>query len=80
LDLKPNVDGYDHHVKNNTTHVECVNISNVHDNRGCWNHIRIIQKIPEQHTGKHDVEELQEAAILGTAHVLQKVQSAYHVK
>jgi hypothetical protein len=32
------------------------------NNRGTWNHFKIIQKIPEQTT-----------AILGTAHILQRV-------
>ena len=32
--------------------------------------IKIIQKVPEQHTGKYDIKELQKTAILGTAHKL----------
>jgi hypothetical protein len=31
----------------NTAHVECKNKSDVN-----WNHLQIIQKIPQQHTGK----------------------------
>jgi len=31
---------------------------------GNGNHLKIIQKIPEQLPGKHDVKELQKAAIL----------------
>jgi hypothetical protein len=37
------------------------------NNRGNWNHLNIIQKIPEQHTGKHEIKELQKTAIFGTA-------------
>jgi hypothetical protein len=33
-------------------HVECKNKSDTTNNRGNWNHLKIIQKIPEQHNGK----------------------------
>jgi hypothetical protein len=36
----------------NTAHVECKNKSDTNNNRGNWNHVKIIQKIPEPHTGK----------------------------
>jgi hypothetical protein len=36
----------------NTGHVECKNKTDTTNNRGSWNHFRIIQKIPEQHAGK----------------------------
>jgi hypothetical protein len=32
--------------------VECKNKSDTNKNRGEWNHLKITQKIPEQHTGK----------------------------
>jgi hypothetical protein len=36
----------------NTAIVECINESDTSNNRDNWNHLKIIQKIPEQHTGK----------------------------
>jgi len=37
----------------NTAHVELKrNKSDVRNNRGNWNHLKITQTIPEQHTGK----------------------------
>jgi hypothetical protein len=33
---------------------------------------QIIQKIPEQHTEKHEIKEVQKAAILGMARILRK--------
>ena len=36
----------------NTPHVECESKSNTGNNRGDWNHIKITQTVPEQHTGK----------------------------
>jgi hypothetical protein len=33
----------------NSMHVECKNKSEIHNNRGNWNHLKIIQTIPEQH-------------------------------
>ena len=41
--------------------------------RGDWNHLKLIQKIPEQHTGMLDVKELQKTATMGTAHILRQV-------
>jgi hypothetical protein len=35
-----------------TARVECINKSDTSNNKGNWNHLKIIQKIPEQHTGK----------------------------
>jgi hypothetical protein len=32
--------------------VECKSTSDTGNNRGNWNHFKIIQTIPEQHTGK----------------------------
>jgi hypothetical protein len=39
-------DPYNRH----TAHVECKNKSDTSNNRGNWNHLKIIHKIPEQHT------------------------------
>ena len=36
----------------NRAHVECKSRSDTSNNRGNWNHLKIIQKIPEQHTGR----------------------------
>jgi hypothetical protein len=53
--------------------VECKNKGDTGNNRGDWDYIKVIQKIREQHTGKHEVKELQKTVILGTAHILRKV-------
>ena len=34
----------------NTGHVERTNKRDTSNNRGNWNHLKIIQKIPQQHT------------------------------
>ena len=36
----------------NTAHVEYKNKNDTSNNGVYWNHLRIIQKIPEQHTGE----------------------------
>jgi hypothetical protein len=36
----------------NTAHVECKNKCDTSNNRGNWNHLKIIHKIPEQRIGK----------------------------
>jgi hypothetical protein len=36
----------------NTVHEECNNKSDTSNNKGNCKHLKIIQKIPEQHTGK----------------------------
>jgi hypothetical protein len=36
----------------NTVYVECESKSDISNNRGDWNHFRITQTIPEQHTRK----------------------------
>jgi hypothetical protein len=46
--------------------------------RNNWNHLRIIQNVPEVHTGKAQNRELQETATLGTAHILRKVLMHKH--
>jgi hypothetical protein len=43
------------------------------NNRGNRNNLKIIQKIPEQHTGKARTKELQKTVTLGTAHILWEV-------
>ena len=57
----------------NTALVECTNKDDTNKNRGDWDYFKVIQKIREQHTRKHEVKELQKTAILGTAHILRKV-------
>ena len=53
--------------------MECAAKSNIRNNRGDWNHFEIIQTIPQQHTGKHEIKKLQKRATLSTAHTLGKV-------
>jgi len=36
----------------NTAHVECQNVSYTSNNRGSWNHLKIIQIMLERHTGE----------------------------
>jgi hypothetical protein len=38
----------------NTAHVECRNKSDTSNNRGNWNHLKIIQEIPAQYT-QHEI-------------------------
>jgi hypothetical protein len=57
----------------NASHVECKNKGDASNNRGNWNHFKILQKILEQRTRKEEVKELQKTAILGTAHILRKL-------
>jgi hypothetical protein len=45
-----------------------------------WNHLKNIQKIPEEVPDEHDKEDLFTAAILGTAHILGKVSSNVKVE
>ena len=49
---------------------------------GDWKHFKISQTIPEQHTRKHEIKELQKTAILGTAHTTESanvtVQNIFH--
>jgi hypothetical protein len=40
---------------------------------GDWKHFKITQIIPEQHTRKHEIKKQKKTAILGIAHILQKV-------
>ena len=59
----------------NTAHVECTNKSDTSNNRGNWNHFKIIQKVPEQHRGKAQNKGTtpQKKATLFTAHIPWKV-------
>ena len=43
----------------NSAHVECEIKSDASNNRGNWNHLKIIQTVPQQHTGKARIKELQ---------------------
>ena len=56
--------------------MERKNKSDTGNKRGNWNHFKIIQKVPEQRTGKarYDIRELNKTATLGTAHILRTVQ------
>ena len=36
----------------NTAHVECKNKSDANNNKGSWNHFKIIQTISDQNTGE----------------------------
>jgi hypothetical protein len=36
----------------NSVHVECESKNDTGNNRGDWNHFKITQTVPEQHTGK----------------------------
>ena len=40
---------------------------------GHWNHLKIIQNVPEQHTGMARNQGTTKTVILGTAHILRKV-------
>jgi hypothetical protein len=53
--------------------MECINKSDASDNTGNLNHLKIIRKIPEQHTCKARNQGPQKTDTLGTAHILRKV-------
>jgi hypothetical protein len=57
----------------NTKHVGYKNKCQASNNRGNKNHLKINQKIPEQHIRKHKTKELWKTAILNTAYILWKV-------
>ena len=58
----------------NTAHVECKNKCNTSNNRGNWNHLKIIQKIPEQLTGIAQNQGTTENSHSGhCTHILRKV-------
>jgi hypothetical protein len=54
-------------------HVEYERNSDTGNNRGEWNHFKITQTGPEQHTRKERNEGTAKTAILGTAHTLRQV-------
>ena len=53
--------------------VECRNESDTSNNRGKWNHFKIVVKYLSNVRGKHEIKELQETAILDAAHILREV-------
>ena len=57
----------------NTTHVECKNKGDSTNNRRDWDHFKAIKKYVSNIPGNHEVKELHKTAIMGTAHILQKV-------
>ena len=46
-----------------------IKTSVTNSDRGNWNYLKIIKKIP----GKREMKELQKTAVLGTAHILWKL-------
>ena len=56
-----------------TTYVECESKSDSSNKRGDWKPFKITQQRLSNKTEKNKIKELQETAILGTAHVLRKV-------
>jgi hypothetical protein len=58
----------------NTAHVECKNKCDTSNNRGDWKHLKIIQKIPEQRTGKARNEVTTESSHIG--HCTHTAESA----
>jgi len=56
-----------------TTVMDGKNKGDTSNDRGDWNHFKIIQKIVSSIPGNHEVRELQKTAILGTAHIFRKV-------
>jgi hypothetical protein len=57
-----------------TAHVKCKNESDTCNNRGNWNHLKIVQKIPEEHFRRgQNLTKLKKTATLGTALILWKV-------
>ena len=57
----------------NSAHLECEIKSDTSNNRGNWNHLKIIQTVPQQHNSKARIKELQKTATVDTAHILRKV-------
>ena len=48
-------------------------ISDASNNRGNWNHIKIIQTISEQHTVKARNQGTGKTAVFGTPRILRKI-------
>ena len=59
--------------KMNIAHLGCKNESDTSNDRGNLNHLKIIQKMPEQRTGKARNQGTEKTATLGPAHVLRKL-------
>jgi len=49
------------------------NVIDTSNNRGDWDYLKSFRKYVSNIPGNHEVKELQKTAILGTAHILQKV-------
>jgi hypothetical protein len=49
----------------NTAHVECKNKGDASNNRGNWNHFKVLQKIFEPHTGKARYQGTTENSYIG---------------
>jgi len=56
------------------TCVECKSKSDTNINWGNWKQLKIIHNSLSKIMGEHEIKELQKRAILGTEHILQKVQ------
>ena len=60
--------------KRNTSHVECTNKSDISNNRGNWNHFKIIHKITEKYTEKaQNKGTTKQKATLDITHIPRKV-------
>ena len=53
--------------------VKCEIKSDTNNSMGDWNHFKIAQTIPEQHTRKAWIKDLQKTATLCTVHKLREV-------
>ena len=53
--------------------MECQGRRDTSNKRANWNHLTVVQKVPEQQTGKHEIKKIQKIAILDTAHILWEV-------
>jgi len=54
-------------------HVECERKWDTSHNRGEWNISKSLEHYLSNIPGRHEIEELQDTAALGTAHILRKV-------
>jgi len=64
--------------------MEGKNKSNTSKNNGNSIHLKVIQKIPKQHNGKHEIKELQKTATCGVTHTSEsanvEVQNRFSVR
>jgi len=58
----------------NSADVERENKSDTGNNRGDWKHLKLIQTIPEQHSGKRRNQGITETSLIG--HCTQTAESA----